>query len=342
MKDRISSVRLRHTRFLRAGLSVLLAAAALLLVGLSPAQAAAGRGGESQEYTMRSGGLERTYRLYLPSNYDPSKPLPLVIALHGGFGTGAIMEKQTRLDTLADGARFIVAYPDGFKRSWNAGDQCCDPARKQHVDDIGFMRDLIAKIGSDYKVDPARVYGTGFSNGGMLLHYIACEAPDVFTAIAIHSGTLQNSSCSGRGRVPVLMIHGRKDPRIPWNGGSTRTGGWSDVTYRRPFMEMAKQVAARNGCSSAESVTYQTSPATCETFQGCGANETTWCGLDDVGHQWAGSEAMMPMMLGPSTTRFNASNMIWQFFSRHRRGQQTAGQNQLQPYANTVGTGPGQ
>jgi polyhydroxybutyrate depolymerase len=312
------AVALGRLRPWRTAVAVL--AGLLLVAGCNSLAHARGGEGTDKDYTMKSGGLERSYRLYLPSDYDPSKPLPLLVALHGGFGTGPAMERVTGFDRLADAARFIVAYPSGIRRSWNAGDKCCDPARRMGVDDVGFMQDLVAKIESDYRIDSSRVYGAGFSNGAMLLLYTACQDPSVFTAIAVNSGALMSSKCNG-GRVPTMLIHGRKDPRIPWNGGSVRTGGWSDVTYRQPFLQLVQKIAERNGCSTSEKVTYDTSPAKCQTYKGCGANEVTWCGVQGMGHQWAGGETFMPLMLGENTNRFSSTNMMWSFFSRHRRGQ---------------------
>lgn len=295
--------------------------AAFLTLAMStvPAHALDSKG-VHRDFSMESGGHQRSCRLYLPSKYDPSKPLPLVVALHGGFGVGRSMERTTGFDLLADSARFIVAYPDGFRRSWNAGDKCCDPARKNRIDDVGFMRDLVAKIKAEYNIDGHRVYGAGFSNGAMLLLYVACQAPDIFSAIAVNAGGLMSSTCNG-GRVPTLLIHGIEDPRIPYGGGEYRPGGMGKPIHQKPFPELAKSIARRNGCSDAERIVYDSDPATCKTYAGCGANEVTWCGIKGGGHQWFGGKTMMPRRQGGNTTRFISTRMIWKFFSRHRRGQ---------------------
>ena len=69
-------------------------------------------------------GIERTYHLYIPDSYSPGKPVPLLIVLHGGGGTGRDMEFKTThegFDRLADKENFIVVYPDASKRHWNDG-----------------------------------------------------------------------------------------------------------------------------------------------------------------------------------------------------------------------------
>src|SRR3546814_3263586 len=87
---------------------------------------------------------------------------------------------------------FIVVYPDGVGRAWNAG-SCCAKPMKEKIDDVGFVRAVIADVKHRYKIDATRIYGTGFSNGAMLLHRIACDAPDTFAAIAPVSGDRQST-----------------------------------------------------------------------------------------------------------------------------------------------------
>lgn len=290
--------------------------AALLLVVLSIASACATtssvdlRG--TKPYSIQSGGLTRTFLVHAPPNYDGSKPMPLVVSFHGAYGTGKIQEEITGFSALADQNGFLVAYPDGTSRAWNAGDQCCDPPRKQGVDDLGFARDLVATVKKTYNVDAARVYGNGFSNGAMLIHYIACAEPDLFTAVAVNAGALMTSKCTPSKALPFLIIQGKVDPRMPWAGGTF------DGTYRLPVVDLVKRIAQRNHCSGTDdTVSYTGGPATCRTVSGCGANEVTYCGVEGVGHQWIGGKTVFPKLLGENTDKFNTSFAMWRFFSRH-------------------------
>lgn len=288
------------------GLAGLLFAAACAVSQSS--QALAGE----KEYGIKSGGLERSYLVYAPASYDGKKPMALVVSLHGGWGTGEAQQKVSGFSALADRNGFIVAYPDGVGRSWNAGDQCCDPARKRKVDDVGFIRDLITDVKKHYRVDGGKVYGNGFSNGGMLIHHIACVAPDLFTAVAVNAGALMNSQCSPRKGLPFLIIQGKQDPRMPWNGGNF------DGTYRLPVLDLVQKIARRNQCSGVDAdVSYEAGPATCKTVKGCGKNEVTYCGVEGVGHQWIGGKTLLPKLLGENTTKFSSSIAMWTFFSRH-------------------------
>lgn len=277
---------------------------------ITPSQAAA----ETKTYSIRPGLLNRGYRVYQPASYDGKKPVALVVSLHGGLGTGKSQQEITGWDKLADEHGFLVAYPDGIKRAWNAG-ECCGPPAKSKVNDVGFLRALVEQVGKDYRVDPRRVYGNGFSNGGMLLAYTACNDPGLFTAIAINAGTLMTKTCSPDKGLPVLVIQGKSDTRIPWDGGTV------EETYRMPMREFVRKLTSNNRCSSTEEdISFTSGPATCKTVKGCGKNEVTYCGVEGVGHQWIGGTTLLPALLGKNTDKFNATQTMWRFFSRHGGG----------------------
>lgn len=290
----------------------LLAAALILLGCLAPAQRADADGsGTVTERSIRIGGVERSYRLYRPANLPAGKPVPLLVALHGGFGTGKIMEDMTHFDNVADAHGFVVAYPDGISRAWNAG-SCCAKPMKNNTDDVGFVRAVIADVKAAAAIDGQRVYGTGFSNGSMLLHRIACEAPDTFAAIAAVSGGIMIQNCATKRSVPALLIQGRDDPRIPWDGGVF------EGSYRPSIAQIVKSLADRNQCSAQEQVTTDDSGVQCRTLLGCkSGDEVSWCGIAGAGHQWAGGRTFLPRLLGKNNDNWDTSEKIWKFFTRY-------------------------
>ena len=82
------------------------------------------------------------------------------------------------------------------------------PAARQKVDDVGFIRLLIASLRSQYEIDPARVFASGHSNGGILAYRLACELSDEIVAIGVQSTVLEISPCRPTHPVSVLQIHG--------------------------------------------------------------------------------------------------------------------------------------
>jgi polyhydroxybutyrate depolymerase len=95
---------------------------------------------ESLSYQGRS----RNYYLYVPSSYQSGKPLPLVLAFHGGKGSGDRLAANTRLNDVASREGFIVAYPNGINNQWNDGRNV--QGSDTNIDDVGFVSTLIDKL----------------------------------------------------------------------------------------------------------------------------------------------------------------------------------------------------
>src|SRR5689334_15791630 len=88
------------------------------LSGCAHATAVRSAGSQTGEYSMENAGLQRTFYLHVPPSYDSVRPMPLVLAFHGGSGSGRGMESLTGFSTLADQKGFLVVYPDGVDHRW--------------------------------------------------------------------------------------------------------------------------------------------------------------------------------------------------------------------------------
>lgn len=292
-----------------AAVGALVLATACAMGTSAPAEAAdvCAKRGEAQSKELRFDRADRSYRVFVPASEEP---LPLVMALHGGWGTGEAMAEQTGLDAAARRHGFAVVYPNGSWRSWNAG-SCCGRPASNDVDDVGFLRKLASELGEQACIDGERVYGTGFSNGAMMTHRMACDAPDVFDAIAPVSGGPMMESCAADGPVPALLMVGRADERIPWDGGVFKE------SYRPSIAEQVKQLAERNGCEAATSK-LSGSGSYCEQRSGCSGGALRWCVIDGIGHQWPGGSTIFKRLLGPNRDVIDASDTILRFFAAQK------------------------
>jgi polyhydroxybutyrate depolymerase len=115
-------------------------------------------------HKITSQGIERTYFLYTPSSYV-SRPMPLVIGLHGGHTEPGRFSKTTGFNALADKEGFMVAYPVGVNQNWNDGR---DNATLPKQNDVAFISAMIDGIQKIRKVDNRRIYAAGMSNGGFM------------------------------------------------------------------------------------------------------------------------------------------------------------------------------
>jgi polyhydroxybutyrate depolymerase len=280
-------------------------------------------------FTIDAGGTTRRYDVHLPPGYDNQTRMPVVVYFHPLLTDKDYLQGVGTRE-LADAAGFIAVYPEGINTSWNAG-SCCGPSNgaggEPAVDDVAFVRALVAAIDHDACIDRQRIYATGFSNGGFLSHRLACEAADVFAAVAPVSSVngIAADACHPPRAVPVFTMNGTTDKLVPYAGGIpdendpvlanivdkvVAGGGFAGV--EQSFREWAE----RDGCTDAPSVSFTQGGATCLTHSACEAGvEVTQCTLTGAGHCWFGE----PMcILGDNSPDMSATHATWEFLRRFR------------------------
>lgn len=277
---------------------------------------------EGSEYgSLTHDGIKRTYLMHLPATYnDGDQPLPLVIALHGGGGSGAQFEKASMLSEKADKENFIVVYPDGSEtegllkvNTWNVG-HCCG---KNTADDIGFISALVDDLSTRYRVNPKKIYATGHSNGAMMCYRIADELSSRIAAIASNAGSLQIKEVYDPSRnVPVIHIHSKLDKNIPFNGGYGE--GISDH-YNPPLDSTLNVVASWGSCTSGKG-TVNTFPLySVYKWEDCSNSnfEVLLYFTEDGGHTWPGGNQGNELADDEVSKAFSNNDIIWTFFQKH-------------------------
>lgn len=257
--------------------------------------------------SVDSDGMKRDFELVVPANYDPDVPAPLVLDFHGLYGSPSQQRGTSHFDQVAAPRGMLVAYPEGVGQSFNAG-ACCGPAAQQDVDDVAFARALVAEVSATNCVDPDRVYATGMSNGGHMAHYLACEAADVFAAVAPVAGVLgpPPGECKPARPISVLDFHGTSDLIVAYGGAGP---GFPAVPG------MMQGWADRNGCDADSEVSFENGDVTCETWPNCDDDvEVTLCTVDGGGHCWPGNATCL---FGAATTDADASEMAADMFAAH-------------------------
>ena len=262
-------------------------------------------------------GRDRTYSVYRPPGLARNNPVPLVVVLHGGFGTGNQAEKSYRWDETAQTRGFVVAYPDGYRRSWNAGGGCCGPALRDNVDDIGFLTAMIRAVSKSDNIDPRRIYLAGISNGAAMSYRYACSGPIAIAAIGSVSGAMPGG-CQSPKPVSVVEIHGLKDQNIPFAGG-VGTKGISKVDW--PGVEQGLDPFRKaDRCGAAATTTAGT--VTTSTYNCAAGNQVVLITISDAGHQWPGAGenrrlARLLLDLDPPSRALDATSVLGDFFLRH-------------------------
>lgn len=271
-------------------------------------------------FSMVHDGLTRLYRVHVPASYSPSRPMPLVLTLHGGAGNMDLQANDSYYGQISksEQAGYIVVFPNGFSKlksgkvaSWNAGN-CCAAARDQNVDDVSFIRELIKRLSHRLMIDQHRIFANGMSNGGMMSYRLACEMSDVFTAIASVAGTDNTKTCSPEKPISILHIHAKDDELELFNGGAGRKS-----SMVAPFVSVPDSIAkwvTLNSCSPTPKRVFENAGAYCETYSQCRAGvEVKLCVTATGGHSWPGGKK--PRGDGATSTALSATDVISDFFS---------------------------
>ena len=258
--------------------------------------------------SMQVDGFTRVYRAYVPPSL-PNRPVPLLVALHGGQQYGDAMEQLTGFDSLAEADQFIVVYPNGHGQTWNAGN-CCGFPNVSTTNEVDFISALITRLSANGRIDPKRVYVTGFSAGAAMAHTIGCRLAGRIAAVASVAGTMDIASCRPASPVSVLEIHGTADVELLYGGGGIGAVGG----YQEPATpDIMAAWASLDGCSPAATVETSGSVQLSQ-WTGCAGGSSVL--LDTVE---GGSHNWYEPSLGGSDGSLDATQAIWQFLSAKHR-----------------------
>ncbi len=262
-------------------------------------------------------GRYRTWLLHLPEGYNPDETYSLVIAMHGGFGSGNQFEEQSGLSGKADAAGFIVVYPEGVPsfllgiRTWNAG-TCCGFASANNIDDVGFIAALVDTLVANYSIDPNRIYATGMSNGGFMCYRLACELSDRIAAIAPVASSSTAPFCSPERAVPIIHFHSYLDTNVPFQGG---VGSGFSNHHNPPLDSLLNAWSVYNNCQLTNDTLRDADDFDIFRWGNCSCDaEIRLYITHDGGHSWPGGIASP---VGDPPSQFvNADDLMWDFFQQ--------------------------
>lgn len=271
--------------------------------------------------TIMSDGATRTYWLHVPPGLSAEEQAPLLLMLHRFTETGSKTARMTGFNGIADREGFIVAYPDGLGRTWNAFDQTA-------AGDVAFLRHVVNDISAKHAIDPARVFLVGASSGGYMAAKTIAEASDVFAAAALVMATMPRAVAVADPpprAIPILFMHGTADPIIPYDASEVFAGPGRRLEVLA-VPEAVEYWVAHNGCEPDPAVevlpgaTPEDGITTVRETHTNGENgsEVVLYRIEGGGHTWPGAQDLWPRFLvGRGSRDINASESIWAFLSRH-------------------------
>lgn len=299
-------------------------------------------------FSLMHDGLNRTYKVHVPLNYNGSS-VPVVLALHGGGGNAEGLESSIFMKDTSDEKGFLLVYPEGVGSIilgkvfgvWNAG-ACCNSTVSNNTDDVGFISSMIDQLSADFSIDKKKVYATGISNGAQMSYRLACELSNKIAAIAPVAGQGVFYTCNPTRPVPVMHFHGTSDRCAHYNGGTC--GGCTAEFYNKTFginMDpdyfMCESVPSHieywrnmNNAPSTSTVIFQNNSAVCVSYGFNTLGEVNLCSIDGGGHTWPGGGyggiCINPLsnicknyteIAGNISYDINANEFMWEFFVRH-------------------------
>lgn len=290
-------------------------------------------------FVLRVGNLDRRYTVHVPPSYDGRAPLPVVIMLHGGGGTGRAAAIETGWSEKADRAGFLAVFPNAmppdptkpssFARNpqlWNDGSERFYQGQNK-VDDVSFLNAMLDDLLARFAADRRRVFVTGFSNGASMAFRVGAELSGRIAAIAPVAGACWADSVKLEQAVPMCYITGMADPLNPIEGGVPRlTSGTSDKVRAKPkppVRESIQRWTKALGCPNTPSKISEANGVRSEIYgPGRDGAEVAYITVEGLGHTWAGGKSLLPeLMVGKTSEKLNATDFVWDFFSKASGGK---------------------
>lgn len=259
----------------------------------------------------------RQYRLFVPSSYDKSQSMPVVLNFHGTSASPAQQVEISNIETLAQQHSFIAVSPAAIYRrtpegpkTWNVDK---DPLG---VDDVFFVQTLIAQLKQQYNVDNNGIYAMGFSGGARMSSRLACDLSKQIAAIGPVAGVRYPEDCHPARVVPVITFHGKKD------GVNHYVANDDSPPYWRMGVESAiSGWLDNNHCDKQAQNTDLGEQVTRLTYSQCQDHgDVIFYQSTRAGHTWPGSEMADKLAsygLGATDKHIPATELIWSFFKEH-------------------------
>jgi polyhydroxybutyrate depolymerase len=236
-------------------------------VALSP-------GDENREIIV--GDTTRAYTLHVPAGYSGDTPVALVLDFHTMSWSAQQEETNSGFKELSDQEGFLVVWPQGLENTWNVG-PCCTSSRT--VDDFGFARAIVRQLSIDACIDARRVYAVGYSMGGAMAYYLACQEAEVFAAVAASSMDLfvdSGLACQPSRAITEISFRAMGDTVVPYAGGTSSPPGHAEfVNELLGAVGTFQKWAALDQCTGSPSVEDVNG---CSTYSTCqNGTQVTLC-----------------------------------------------------------------
>lgn len=254
------------------------------------------------EQTLNVGGRQRIYRLGVPPSYDPDRPTPLVVNLHGSGSNAIEASVYGRVDQEGSERNMITVVPQAIGGEWQL------PAEGSDRD---FLLGLVEDMKARYCIDVGSVHMIGMSLGAWKAAVTACAAPDVFASAVLVTVEVHPNGCPP---IPVVAFHGTADSTVPYGEGSGMKFPDSPNAGLPGVHVNIANWAQGNGCEAEPDKERIGDDVEKWTYRGCAADVVLHT-IVGGGHTWPGAD----IDVGPTTQTIDATELGFDWFEAHRR-----------------------
>ena len=270
---------------------------------------------------IETDGRLRRYRVVRPPVVTPGAVL--VLALHGSNQTGAALRRASgrTFDALAAEHGAVVVYPDAHGRVWNdARRSTPGRARAEGVDDVGFLTAVLDQVADRYGLLDRRALVAGYSNGGQMAIRLLLECSGRLRGVVLFGATFPTPDnllvdADLGDRVPVTLVHGTRDPNVPFEGGVASLFGFRPRGTVLSAPETLRRLAERNGLTAEVQVRTLPDPSgrtPVSVTRHPGAAPVTLYAVENGGHVVPNRRTRAFPLLGRTTQVVDGGELVWE------------------------------
>jgi len=266
-------------------------------------------------------GIKRNYCLFVPSQKNPAKPLPILFMFHGDGGTSVHASQNYGWKEKAMKEEFIVVFPEA---------RCGDPTKPPNFvsnpsswsydveGNLEFIKEILGYLKNSYSIDQNRIYLTGFSRGAFLSFRAGIAFADQIAAIGPVCGYFpEKDHHLVKKPLPIMMIVGDSDPTNPIDGGRGKASPWRSILEeKRPMIESLYPWLDCMGIDHSNFTVKQDHSKKILHYGPEGLEtEIFYIVVKGQGHEWPGGPQVMHAELtGKNLQNVKATDFLWDFF----------------------------
>jgi len=273
--------------------------------------------------TITAEGKARKFVLRVPKGYDGTKPVPIVMVLHGWTGSADSAELYTRMGEKADKEGFVAVFPDGLGNSgfqgWNVDWINLTGLTNPAPDDVSFLKSVLDQVEKEVTFDKNREFVVGHSNGAFMANLLGSKLGGRLAAIASMAGSIglnpEHEIPTPTSPVSVMLLHGRADHMVSYEAGA------SALLKSIGAVESAKFWAKADGCSDTPATT-KSADGKIQTDRHTGGKngtEVVLISVDGAPHDWWGGLGRTQEGKPFDVPTYGApvADLVWDFFRTH-------------------------